>query len=63
MRTIESLKWFKHTPLYLLINNLFFASYISLSYKQMLSVSGWWLLQLNKEFVFTDPKPPIINIL
>ena len=26
-------------------------------------MSGWFSLKFNNKFVFTDPEPPIINIL
>ena len=29
----------------------------------MLSISGYWLIQLDNEFVFPDLQPPVINIL
>ena len=29
----------------------------------MLSTSGWRTIKLNNEFVFSDPGPPIMNIL
>ena len=28
-----------------------------------MSISECWFIRLNNEFVFTDPEPPIINII
>ena len=29
----------------------------------MSSISGWWLISLNNEFVFPDLEPSVVNIL
>ena len=47
----------------LLIKNWYFASFGSLAYKYILSISGWWFIRLNNESVFSDPETTIINIL
>ena len=47
----------------LLIKYWYFASYGSLAYKYILSMSGWFSIKFNNKFVFPDPEPPIINIL
>ena len=47
----------------LLIKNWYLASYGSLAYKYILSISGWLFIKFNNAFVFPDPEPPIINIL
>ena len=63
MKALESLKCFKPVFSCLLIENLYFASWGSLAWKQMLSTSGGWFIKLNSELVSPDPGPPIINIL
>ena len=45
------------------IKNWCFALCGSLEYKQISSISGWWFTRLNDEFVFSDPKLSVINIL
>ena len=45
------------------LKNWYFASFTSLAYKYILSISGCWFITLNKEFVFPDLEIPIINIL
>ena len=45
------------------IKNWYFASYGSLAYKQILSISVWSFTSLSNAFVFPDPEPLIINIL
>ena len=47
----------------LLIKNCYLASYGSLAYKYILSISGCLFIKFNNAFVFPDPEPPIINIL
>ena len=47
----------------LLIKNWYFASFGSLAYKYILSISGWWFIRLNNESIFLDPETTIINIL
>ena len=47
----------------LLIKNWYLASYGSLAYKYILSISGWLFIKFNNAFVFPDPEPPIISIL
>ena len=47
----------------LLIKNWYLASYGSLVYKYILSISGWLFIKFNNAFVFSDPKRPIISIL
>ena len=41
----------------------YFASYGSLAYKYILSMSGYFSIKFNNTFVFPEPEPPIINIL
>ena len=50
-------------PSLLLIKYWYFASYRPLAYKYILSMSGQFFLKFNNTFVFSDPEPPIINIL
>ena len=45
------------------IKNWCFALCGSLEYKQTSSISGCWFTRSNDEFVFSDPKLLIINIL
>ena len=52
MRALESFKWFKLVLSLFLIKTWCFASYGSFAYKYILSISGWWLIRLNNEFVF-----------
>ena len=52
MRALESFKWFKLVLSHFLIKTWCFASYGSFAYKYILSISGWWLIRLNNEFVF-----------
>ena len=47
----------------ILIKYCYFASYGSLAYKYILSMSGWLSIKFNNTFVFPDPEPPIIDIL
>ena len=47
----------------LLIKNWYLASYGSLAYKYIVSISGWLFIKFNNAFVFSDQKPPIISIL
>ena len=47
----------------LLIKNSYFASYGSLAYQYILSISGYLFIEFNNTFAFPDPEPPIINIL
>ena len=46
-----------------LIGNWYFASYESLAYKYILSVSGSLFIKLSNAFVFPDPEPPTTNIV
>ena len=46
----------------LLIKYWYFASYGSLVYKYILSMSGWFSIEFNNTFVFPDPESPVINI-
>ena len=45
------------------MKNWYFASYGSLAYNWVLSISGCWFIRLNNEFVFPDQEPPVINVL
>ena len=63
IKALESFKYFKPVLFPLLIKNWYFASYGSVAYKQILSMSGCWSIRLNNDFVFPDPEPPIIYIL
>ena len=47
----------------LLIKNWYLASYGSLAYKYILSISGYFFNKFNNAFVFLDPETPIIDIL
>ena len=58
IKVLESLKCLKPVLSLLLIKNWYFASYGTLAYKYILSISGRWLVKLNNEFVFPDPEPP-----
>ena len=46
-----------------LIKNWYLSWYRSFAYKYILSISGWLFIKFSNAFVFTDPEPPIINIL
>ena len=64
IKASESLKCFLPAPSRLWISNWYFASYRSLRYKWILSISCWWLITLLiYGFVFQDPEPPANNIL
>ena len=54
---------FKPTFSHLLIKNWYFASYGSFTYKNIISISGWWFIKFDNAFVFLDTEPTIINIL
>ena len=60
---LKSLKCFKPALFRLLIKNWYFASYESIIYKLILSISDCWFIRLNNGLVFPDPDPRIINIL
>ena len=62
MKALGSLEWLKPTISCFLINNWYFASYLSFSYRYILSVSGWWLINISNEFVFHDSDLPVINV-
>ena len=47
----------------ILIKYCYFASYGSLAYKYILSMSGWVSIKFNNTFVFPDLEPPITDIL
>ena len=57
------IKCFKPVCSRLLIKNWYFASYESLAYKHVLSISRCLLIKLNNGLVYPDQDPPIINIL
>ena len=44
-------------PSMLLVKYLYFASYGSVAYKFILSISGWFSIKFNNTFVFPDPDP------
>ena len=46
----------------LLIKNWYLASYGSLAYRYILSISGWLFIKLNNAIVFPDPEPPITSM-
>ena len=62
-KRLRIIKCFVPTSSRFLIQNWYFASFISLTYKSILSISDCWFIKLNNEFVSPDPVPPIINIL
>ena len=47
----------------LLIKYEYFDSYGSFAHKYIFSMSGWFFIKFNNEFVFPDPEPPVVNIL
>ena len=63
MKASELLKCLKPALSRFLIKNYYFASYGSFAYKYLSSISGYWFIGLNNEFVFPDPESPIITIL
>ena len=63
MKAFGSLKCFNPVLSLLLIKNWYLASYGSLAYKYILSISGWLFIKFNNAFVSPDPEPPIIIIL
>ena len=64
IKASELLKCFLPAPSRLWISNWYFVSYRSLRYKQIWSMSCWWLITLlSSTFVLQDPEPPTINIL
>ena len=62
-KSLGSLKGFNSVPSLLLIEHWYLASYESLAYKDILSISGWLSIKFNNAFVFPNPEPPIISIL
>ena len=46
IKALESFKCFNCVLSCLLIKNWYFASYQSLAYNNILSISGWWLIRL-----------------
>ena len=46
----------------LLIKNWYLASYGSLAYRYILSISGWLFIKLNNAIVFPDSEPPITSM-
>ena len=65
IKALESVKCKYFNPVLscLLVKNWYFASYRYLVYELVLSISGWWLITLNNEFVYSDPEPSITNVL
>ena len=63
MKALGSLKGFNPVLYLLFIKNWYLVSYGTLAYKYILSISGWLFIKVNNAFVFSDPEPPIINIL
>ena len=63
IKVLGSLKWFMSTPSLLLIKYWYFASYGSFAKKYIFSMSSWFFIKFNNTFVFSDPEPPINNIL
>ena len=63
MKAFGSLKCLNPVLFPLLIKNWYLASYGSLAYRYILSMSGWFFIKFNNAFVFQDPEPPTISIL
>ena len=55
-KALESFQCLNPVLSLLLIRNRYFASYGSVAFKEILSISGWQLIRLNNEFVFWDPE-------
>ena len=63
IKTFESFIYFNPALSLLLIGNWYLASYESLAYKQVSSISGSWFIRLSNGFVFPDPESPTISIM
>ena len=65
IKALESVKCKCFNPVLscLLVKNWYFVSDRYLVYELVLSISGWALITLNNEFVYSDPERSIINIL
>ena len=65
IKALESVKCKCFNPVLscLLVKNSYFVSDRYLVYELVLSISGWELITLNNEFVYSDPEPSITNIL
>ena len=63
IKALQSLRYINPVFSLLLIKNWYLASYGSLAYKYILSISGWLFIKFNKAFLFPDPEPLIISIL
>ena len=63
IKASRSFKWFMPTPSFLLLKYWYLASYGSFAYKYILSMSGCFSIKFTNTSFFSDPKPPIINIL
>ena len=48
---------------FILIKYWYFASYGSLAYKYILSMSTYFSIKFNNTLAFPDPEPPVINVL
>ena len=63
MKSLASLNYFNPVFSLLSIKNWYLASYKTLAYKYILSISGCLFIKLNNAFVFPHPEPPTISIL
>ena len=50
LKALRLLKWFMQTPSLLLIKYWYFASYRSLAYRYILSMSGWFSIKFKNNF-------------